>query len=299
MSAASDRPSRSSSSQPARAKGRRAHQDKISSFRICSLMILAVLAFLVSACGGGGGTSVATSPSHLSPTGPSATGPEVSGSSSDLAPQTSGCRDATRNCLGVLEPGTYHSTFIDVFGTGKPRQLTYTVGHGWANTLDHLPSYWIRPKTAYLAADWDVTTSGIYVWANVAAAKQVSTCPEESDTRVGTSAASLADWLSGLPGLMFARRPSVVIDGHRAIVLDVRVSGTRALCGSDAPLLANRPGAPDTWVNGINISEAQRVMLFDLPGGHTAEVVVAGPRTQFNHLVATSRPVIASLHFTR
>lgn len=261
-------------------------------------MILAALALLLSACGGGRSAD-ATTPLRSSPTGPSATGPEVSGSSSDAPPKTSGCRDSTRNCLGVLEPGTYRSTSIDVFGTGKPRQLTYTVGRGWANTLDHLPSYWIRPQGAYLADDWDVSTSGIYVWANVAAAKQVKGCPEESDTRVNTSAGKLAEWLSGLPGLSFVRRPPVVIDGHRALVLDVRVAGTHALCGSDAPLLANRPGAPDPWVNGINTSEAQRVMLFDLPGGHTAEVVVAGPKAQFDHLVAASRPVIDSPHFTR
>lgn len=246
------------------------------------------------------GDSVVANPqADSSQTEPSASEPADSESPTDPSVDTSGCRDATRNCLGVLDPGTYHSTFVDVFGTGKAGQLTYTVGPGWANTLDHEPSYWIRPKADYLAADWDSTSSGIYVWVNVAAAKQVSTCPEKSDTKVGTGAASLADWLSGLPGLSVTKRPSTSIDGHRAIVLDVRVSGSSALCGSDAPLLANRPGAPDTWVNGINASEAQRVMLFDLPGGHTAEVVVAGPRPRFEELVELSRPVIASLHFTR
>ena len=212
---------------------------------------------------------------------------------------TAACRDASRNCLGVLDPGTYESTFIDVFGTGRAGQLTYKVGGGWANTLDHQPSYWIRPQADYLADDWDVTTSGIYIWANVAAAKQVNTCPEESDTTVGTSAADLADWLYGLPGLSIVRRPSITVDGQRAFVMDVRIPGTEALCDMDAPLLANRPGAPDPWVNGIHIGEVHRLILFDLPGGHTAEVVVAGPEARFKRLLARSRPVIDSLHFTR
>ena len=262
------------------------------------LTVLVCAALVLSACGGPDAV-VANPEPHSSPTSPSANAPSSSASPADPSAEIVGCRDATRNCLGVLDPGTYHSAFLDVFGTGKAGQFTYTVGPGWANTLDHLPSYWIRPKDDYLADGWDPTTSGIYVWTNVAAAKQVSTCPEESDTKVPTGAASLADWLSGLPGLSITKRPSISIDGHRAIVLDVRVSGTSALCGSDAPMLANRPGAPDKWVNGINISEAQRVMLFDLPEGHTAEVVVAGPRPRFQELVARSQPVIASLHFTR
>ena len=220
-------------------------------------------------------------------------------SSATLSVGTAGCRDTSRNCLGVLAPGTYRSTYLDVFGTGKPGQLTYTVGGGWANTLDHQPSYWIRPKADYLAADWDATTSGIYIWTNVAAAKQVSTCPEESDTTVGTSAASLANWLTDLPGLSVIRRQSITVDGQRAFVLDVRIPGADALCEQDAPLLANRPGAPDPWVNGIHTGEAHRLILFDLPGGHTAEVVVAGPETRFKRLLARARPVIASLRFTR
>lgn len=228
---------------------------------------------------------------------PSATAPEAS-ESSDPPADASGCQDPSRNCLGVLDPGTYQSTYLDVFATGNAGQFTYTVGPGWANTLDHVPSYWLRPEDTYQEPDWDYATSGIYVWTNVAAAKQESTCPEESDTSVGTGAADLADWLSQLPGLTVKEQPSRTIDGHRAIVLDVQVTGAQALCGADAPMFANRPGAPDPWVNGINTSEANRVMLFDLPDGHTAEVVVAGPKTELKQLVANSLPVIASMHFT-
>lgn len=253
---------------------------------------------MLSACGAGDAVNANSQP-HSSPTEPSAGGPAGSPIPTiDPSSHTSGCHDASSLCLGLLGPGTFHSQHIDVFGTSAAGQLTYTVGSGWANALDHVPSYWLRPQADYLAADWDTTTSGIYIWANVAAAKQVNTCPEESDTKVGTGAASIARWLSGLPGLSVKRQPSTSIDGHRAVVLDVRVSSTSALCGSYAPLLANRPGVTDTWVNGISTSEAQRLMLIDLPGGHTTEVVVAGPRPRFKELVASSRPVIASLHFT-
>ena len=257
-----------------------------------STSVTAVL--MLSACGGGSngqqsgslarpGSSTSAAASSGAPSTPSAPSPE--------------CRDASRFCLGVLQPGTYRSAHLDVFSTGKPGQLSYSVGPGWANTLDHQPSYWIRPQQAYLAADWQTSTSGIYVWTNVAAAKQVNTCPEESETNVKTGAASIAAWLSGLPGLSITKRDPITIDGRQAIVLDVHTSGPKALCDPDAPLLANRPGAPDPWVNGINISEAQRLMLFDLPGGHTAEVVVAGPKADLDTLLARAAPVIASMHF--
>lgn len=260
------------------------------------LTVSVALALMLSACGGSDSADANTQ-SLSSPTESSATVSGASDSSASPSAGTADCRDASRNCLGVLDPGTHKSTFLDVFNTGEPGQLTYTVGGGWANTLDHVPSYWIRPKADYLADDWDATTSGIYIWTNVAAAMQVNTCPEESDTTVDTSAASLTNWLTGLPGLTIVKRPSITIDGHRAFVLDVRIDGTEALCDQDAPLLANRPGAPDPWVNGIHTGEAHRLILFDLPDGHTAEVVVAGPEDQFKRLLARSRPVIASLQF--
>ncbi len=255
------------------------------------------LAFLVSACGG---TDPATTPSASvpDPAGSTSSG-NASEPAGDTASGTSGCREASRNCLGVLDPGTYSSTYLDVFGTGDAHQLTYTVGPGWANTLDHAPSYWIKPKGVYLSDEWETATSGVYVWVDVAAAVQVSTCPEESDTSVDTGAVSLAAWISRLPGLSVTKRPPTTIDGHRAIVLDVRTTGKKALCETDVPLLASRPGASDPWVNGINVSEAQRLMLFDLPGGHTTEVVVGGPRSRFEVLVGGARPVIASLRFRR
>jgi len=263
---------------------------------------VAVLATL-SGCGSSGGKDVGQS----EPAAVDSSTTAASSSSADATPDASPaatCRDATKNCLGVLAPGSYSSEFIDLFGTGKPGQVTYTVPKGWANTLDHQPAYWLRPAADYVAdpgPDGNDTTSGIYIWGNVGAALQTHTCVEESDPSIKTTAASLAAWMKGLHGLQARVRPDTVISRHKAIVLDLTVNPARAQkCsfGTFVPLIASRPNAPDAYMTGIGVNESIRMMLIDFPGGHTTAVLIDGPTKQWQALLQASKPVLATLRLT-
>jgi predicted small lipoprotein YifL len=259
---------------------------------------LAVLLTLAG-CGSTGAPEVGPSNSAVSPTSSS---PAVS--SADASPSTATCRDPSKHCLGVLVPGSYASEFIDLFGTGNPKQVTYSVPRGWANTLDHQPGYWLRPAADYLAdpgSDGNDTTSGIYIWGNVAAARQSTACAEASDPSVMSDATSLAAWMKGLRGLEAKTRPDTEISGHKAVVLDLTLNPTksqRCSSGPFTPLLASRPNAPDAYMTGIGANESIRMMLIDLPGGHTAAVLIDSPTKQWPALLDASKPILATLQLT-
>jgi hypothetical protein len=182
--------------------------------------------------------------------------------------------------------------------------VAYTVPTGWANTLDHQPSYWLRPAADYLAdpgSDGNGTTSGIYIWGNVGAALQTDACAERSDPRVRTDAASLAAWMRGLRGLDVRTAPPTEISGRPAIVLDLSLDRAHArTCpfGPFVPLIASRPDAPDAYMWGIGVDESIRMALVDLAGGHTVAVLVDGPADRRDALIAASEPVLASLRLT-
>lgn len=227
----------------------------------------------------------------------------LTGSTPGTAPFAA-CRDASKNCLGPLKPGSYASEFIDLFGTSKPGQVTHAVPSGWANTLDHQPAYWLRPAADYAAdpgSDGNDTTSGIYVWGNVGAARQTDTCAEQSDPNIKTDAASLAVWIKGLQGLEAKARPTSEAGGHRAIVLDLTLNPARAQkCsfGPFIPLIASRPNAPDAYMWGIGVNEKIRIMLVELPEGHTAAVLIDGPTDQWEALLRAAKPILATLRLT-
>jgi hypothetical protein len=204
----------------------------------------------------------------------------------------------------VLQPGDYQSTNIDLFGTGRPGQLSYTVPQGWANTLDHQPAYWLRPAVDYAADDsydGNETTSGIYVWGDVAAARQGSSCAEWSDETVDTDPTSLSAWMAGLPGLVVTPPTAGTIDGKSLVEFDIMLDAEVApLCpwGRFVPLLAGRPGAEDSYMWGIGAGEQMRMRIIDLGDGHTASVIIDGPAEVFDELLQMSEPVIDSLRFS-
>src|SRR5689334_18060685 len=154
---------------------------------------------------------------------PSSVAVKASGSrSATLRP----CRAAVSTCQGELAAGTYPSTRTDLFGTGKPGQVSVTVPQGWANTLDHQPAYWLRPAEDYYAdpdTDGNGTSSGIYVWGDVAAARQGGVCAEISDPAVHTDARSLAKWMRGIKGVNATPRSGEVLSGLTATVMDLQL----------------------------------------------------------------------------
>lgn len=292
----------------------------------------AVLLVCLGAAGCGGsatrGAALPSTPARTAASSPKTSGTTVSTATSSSAPgaasivtsgtadtsgpssraSTSGppattlrpCRAAVSRCRGELAPGTYSSVETDLLGTGRPGQVTVTVPQGWANTLDHQPAYWLRPAEDYLADpadDGNDTSSGIYVWGDVAAAQQGGVCAEVSDTAVKTDARSLAAWMRTIDGVQAAPRPGERLGGRAATVLDLQLAADPPLC-EGAPyvvLIASRPGAPDAYGWGLGAGDRARLWLVDLGGGHTTGVFVVGPAERFTSLLVRAAPILRSL----
>ena len=210
------------------------------------------------------------------------------------------CRAEVSTCQGELAPGMYSSKRTDLVGTGKPGQVSVTVPNGWANTLDHQPAYWLRPVEDYYgdpAADGNDTSSGIYVWGDVAAARQKGPCAEISDPTVSTDAQSLATWMRTIKGVTVTPRPSEKISGIAATVVDLQLGADPPQCqgGSYAVLIASRPDAPDAYAWGVGEADQARLWLLDLGGGHTSAVFVIGRKAQFASLLQQAQPILATL----
>lgn len=210
------------------------------------------------------------------------------------------CRAHVSMCQGELAAGTYSSIRTDLVGTGKPGQVSVTVPQGWANTLDHQPAYWLRPVQDYYAdpaEDGNDTSSGIYVWGDVAAARQDGPCAEISDPTVHTDARSLARWMQSIKGLRVKPLPSEPLSGVAATVVDLQLGANPPQCEGEpyAVIIASRPGAPDAYGWGVGEKNQARLWLLDLGGGHTSGVFVIGPKATFGALLSRAEPILATL----
>lgn len=233
------------------------------------------------------------------PQGGSASSVGVTASTSTAA-RLRPCRAEVSACKGELFAGTYSSTNTDLFSTGRSGQISVTVPQGWANTLDHQPAYWLRPTQDYYAdpaTDGNGTSSGIYVWGDVAAARQGGPCAEISDPTVRTDARSLAKWMRSIKGVSAKPLPSESLSGLPATMLDLELGADPPQCDGSpyAVLIASRPGAPDAYGWGMGKGEQARLWLLDLGGGHTAGVFVIGPKATFGTLLRRAQPILATL----
>ena len=216
------------------------------------------------------------------------------------------CREATIDCLGPLEAGTYGSTDFDPLGTGASRQLTYTVGDGWSNTLDFGTNYFIRPTTDYLAdpaSDGNDSVHGVYVWAGTVAAEQREDCAGVVAPDVARSADAIATHLATLPGLRTTDRGTITIDGGKGRVLDLELEPFFSSTCPESPGLpylplitfADRGSAAGTW--GTIRGSRQRVILLDVAKDRVASVWIDTSSARFDELVDLAMPIIESMHF--
>ncbi|KQU68299.1 hypothetical protein [Phycicoccus sp. Root101] len=181
--------------------------------------------------------------------------------------------------------------------------MSVAVPRGWANTLDHQPAYWLRPAQDYYAdpdTDGNGTSSGIYVWGDVAAARQGGVCAEISDPAVHTDARSLAKWMRGIKGVTATPRSDEMLSGLTATVMDLQLGANPPKCEGNpyVALIASRPGAPDAYAWGLGKKEQTRLWLVDLGGGHTSSVFVIGPKETFEELLQRAQPILATLRLT-
>ena len=243
-------------------------------------------------------TACATSGGDAAP--PTSRSPQASATQSPV-----GCLRSDGNCLGVLAAGRHTSASFAVFGVPGEGQLTYRSDEGtWANSLDHAAGYWFQPADEYAASNGDATLRGVYLFSDVAAAKQSYTsCPEESDTSVGTDAASLLRWVRRLPHLRTAELPALRTADGTARGVSVRaVPGAEGACYDNATvrtLVASRPGALDPYVWGITQHDRIDLYAEDLGGGHTVGILLYAPDGRITPAFrAAAEKLVVTFRFT-
>jgi hypothetical protein len=216
------------------------------------------------------------------------------------------CRDATQDCLGPMEAGTYPSTEFDAFHEGRAGQATVTVPDGWANTGDHRTNYFLRPTPDYLddpGSDGNDTTSGIYLWAATLAVDQPADCSAVPAAGIDASADAIARHLAGLAGLIVRDGGSVDLGGRSARVLDLSLdpSLTTPCPWSGGAAFQSEIMFADLGLDGgvwgLGRGDRQRVFLVDVAPKRVVSIWIEAPDDRFDALLPVAMPIVQSLRF--
>lgn len=231
-----------------------------------------------------------------------------------------GCKDAAAGCLGNLEAGTRPTQYINPrLPAGQPWDpafgaMTYTVPDGWANSIDYPLSLVLMPASNYALEPTQGSAAGVYhrveVFGDPAAAVQDASCSGTPDPSITRTAAGLAAWVAGLPGVVASRSQPVTIDGHpgRSIDLTLAPTGAHTCTGDPGPSVqlftTFRRDTGNNHDFGIGAGEQIRVILLDLDKDHVAAIFiddgssdhVADP-ARFQALVDAAMPIVESMHF--
>ena len=211
------------------------------------------------------------------------------------------CRVEGRDCLGIVEAGTYSTNRWNPYGEFTYGQATFTLPDGWAVTYDSQAALFLGSADDY-AADPDPKPWGIRLWADVAAAPQDPAQCDEPITNVapnvGTSAAAIADWMAALPTL-HASRSTMTIGGLQAEVVDAKVVDGAATCDWGDVLIVSRTSKPDPFAYGISAGQQMRIILVDvLPGRTVAMFLDDQAHPGFDALAAAAMPIVKSFVFS-
>jgi hypothetical protein len=185
-----------------------------------------------------------------------------------------------------LTAGTHTSTAF------QPA-VTYTVPDGWTKPTDAAVYMQLQP------AGSEVT--GIHFFRNALAASQDPTCPSQPQPGVGKTASELVAWIRTLPGLTVSTPAMVTVGGLPGLAIDVAIKpGWTQSCpfanGNPTVALLSGGGAGYHWI--VVGNERLRLSVLDTTDGGTVITDVdAFDGTLFEQLIASSLPVIKSLHF--
>jgi hypothetical protein len=192
---------------------------------------------------------------------------------------------ATQPPLTALAGGTYTTA-------GFQPPVTFTVPEGWVLAADTNLYANLRPV--------ENDAIGVHLFRDPKAASQDASCPAAPEPGIGGSAAELAAWIQGRPGLVVSAPAMTTVGGLSGIQLDVGLkAGWTQACpfanGIPSVPLFNSP-AIDHWV--VVGNERLRLFLLDLPGGGTVVVDLdAFDGDQVEDLIARSAGIVKSLSF--
>ena len=212
------------------------------------------------------------------------------------------CMVEGRDCLGVVEAGTYSTNRWNPYGGFTYGEATFTLPDGWAVGYDSQAALFLRNAADYAKLGND-SAWGISAWADVAAAAPDNPdCsggpPDKADASVGPGAANIAAWMTALPSLD-ATRSAMTIGGLPAEVVDATIAEGANVCDGLKVLIVSRTSKPDPFNFGIVASQHMRIILVDvLPERTVAIFLDDSQHPGFAALEKAAMPIVESFVFS-
>ena len=190
------------------------------------------------------------------------------------------CKLEGRDCLGIVEAGTYSTNRWNPYGGFTYGEATFTLPDGWAVTYDSQAALFLGSADDYAKSiDGDPEPAwGLRSWADVAAAAPDSDdCTrgptDQPDPTVGTGAAKIAAWMVALPTLE-ATRSTMTIGGLHAEVVDVEIAEGATVCDWGVILIVSRTSKPDPFNYGVSPGQHMRFILIDVLPDRTVSIAL-------------------------
>jgi hypothetical protein len=246
--------------------------------------VILISALLLAGCASGSGGSAGGVPSAAS-------------HPSSAPTASSACDPIMGTCLGDLTAGTYSSTSF------TPK-LTYTVPDGWTNFMDRPADFWLARTD-----DADINgygPNGIGILRDFVAMAQ--DCSQQPASGVGHTAAELAGWLSGLPGLKTSPVRPISLAGLNGVTLDIRMAkGWQKMCdwSPDKPTVPLFIGGAASQARRTSQAlfegASGRLYLLDRAGGSTILIAIVDIPTgpSLADYVAVAEPIVKKLKFAK
>lgn len=212
------------------------------------------------------------------------------------------CKLEGRDCVGIVEAGTYSTNRWNPYGEFTYGQATFTLPDGWAVTYDSQAALLIGLADDY-AASADPAPWGLRSWADVAAAAPDSdNCSQgptdQPDPTVGTGAANIAAWMVALQTLD-ATRSTMTIGGMNAEVVDAEVAPGASICEWGIVLIVSRTSKPDPFNYGIVAGQHMRIILIDILPERTVAIFLDDTaHPGFEALEEAVMPIVESFVFS-
>jgi hypothetical protein len=215
------------------------------------------------------------------------------------------CKLEGRDCLGIVEAGTYSTNRWNPYGEFTYGQATFTLPDGWAVTYDSQAALFLGSADDYeKSVDGDPEPAwGLRSWADVAAAAPDSDdCSrgptDQPDPTVGTGAADIAAWMVALPTLN-ATRSTMTIGGLQAEVVDAEIAEGASVCDWGVILIVSRTSKPDPFNYGISPGQHMRFILIDVLPGRTVSIALDDSgHPGFDALADVAMPIVESFVFS-
>ena len=215
------------------------------------------------------------------------------------------CRLEGRDCLGIVEAGTYSTNRWNPYGDFTYGQATFTLPDSWAVTYDSQAALFLGSADDYAkSVNGDPEPAwGLRSWADVAAAApdsdDCSSGPtDQPDPTVGTGAANIAAWMASLPTLN-ATRSTMTIGGLQAEVVDAEIAEGASVCEWGVITIVSRTSKPDPFNYGISRDQHMRFILIDVLPERTISIALDDSgHPGFDALADVAMPIVESFEFS-